>query len=89
MLVLDYKKQERSREVKELEQEIEDIVIVIGLKEEREAKLDGQICKQQKQLQTEREEAEKTLSIVTSLKDKILEGGIEQKKLNKSLIGNN
>ena len=34
--VLDYKKQERSREVKELEQELEDIGVVIELKEERD-----------------------------------------------------
>lgn len=87
--VLDYKKQERSREVKELEQELEDIDVVIELKEEREARLDDEIHKQQMRLKTEREEAEKTLLIVTTLKDKVMEEGIEQEKLNKLLIGNN
>lgn len=87
--VLDYKKQERSREVKELEQELEDIDVVIELKEEREARLDDEIHKQQMRLKTEREEAEKTLLIVTSLKGKVMEEGIEQEKLNKLLIGNN
>ncbi len=59
MSVLDYKKQERSREVKELEQELEDINIVIELKEEREARLDKEIHKQQLQLKKDREEATK------------------------------
>ena len=57
--VLDYKKQERSREVKELEQELEDIGVVIELKEEREARLNREINKQELQLKKNREEAEK------------------------------
>ena len=83
--VLDYKKQERSREVKELEQELEDIGVVIELKEEREAQLNDEIHKQQMCLKTEREEAEKTLAIVTSLKDRIMEEGVAQEKYNKAL----
>lgn len=83
--VLDYKKQERSREVKELEQELEDIGVVIELKEEREARLGDEIHKQQIRLKTEREEAEKTLAIVTSLKDRIMDEGIAQEKYNKAL----
>lgn len=83
--VLDYKKQERSREVKELEQELEDIGVVIELKEEREAQLGDEIHKQQIRLKTEREEAEKTLAIVTSLKDRIMDEGIAQEKYNKAL----
>lgn len=83
--VLDYKKQERSREVKELEQELEDIGVVIELKEEREARLGDEIHKQQIRLKTEREEAEKTLAIVTSLKDRIIDEGIAQEKYNKAL----
>lgn len=83
--VLDYKKQERSREVKELEQELEDIGVVIELKEEREAQLNDEIHKQQMCLKTEREEAEKTLAIVTSLKDRIIEEGVAQEKYNKAL----
>lgn len=83
--VLDYKKQERSREVKELEQELKDIGVVIELKEEREARLDDEIHKQQIRLKTEREEAEKTLAIVTSLKDRIMEEGVAQEKYNKAL----
>lgn len=82
--VLDYKKQERSREVKELEQELEDIGVVIELKEEREAQLGDEIHKQQIRLKTEREEAEKTLAIVTSLKDRIMDEGIAQEKYNKA-----
>lgn len=83
--VLDYKKQERSREVKELEQELEDIGVVIGLKEEHEAQLNDEIHKQQMCLKTEREEVEKTLAIVTSLKDRIMEEGVVQEKYNKAL----
>lgn len=83
--VLDYKKQERSREVKELEQELEDIDVVIELKEEREAQLNDEIHKQQMCLKTERKEAEKTLAIVTSLKDRIMEEGVAQEKYNKAL----
>ena len=84
--VLDYKKQERSREVKKLEQELEDIGVVIGLKEEHEAQLSDEIHKQQMCLKTEREEAEKTLAIVTSLKDRIMEEGVTQEKYNKALV---
>lgn len=87
--VLDFKKQERSREVKELEQELEDIGVVIELKEEREARLDDEIHKQQMRLKNEREEAEKTLSIVIELKDKAISEGIEQEKYNKALIADN
>lgn len=83
--VLDYKKQERSREVKELEQELEDIGVVIELKEEREAQLNDEIHKQQMCLKTERKEAEKTLAIVTSLKDRIMEEGVAQEKYNKAM----
>ena len=83
--VLDYKKQERSREVKELEQELEDIGVVIELKEEHEAQLNDEIHKQQMCLKTEREEAEKTLAIVTSLKDRIMEEGVAREKYNKAL----
>lgn len=83
--VLDYKRQERSREVKELEQELEDIGVVIELKEEQEARLNDEIHKQQMRLKTEREEAEKTLAIVTSLKDRIMEEGGIQEKHNKTL----
>lgn len=87
--VLDYKKQERSREVKELEQELEDIGVVIELKEERKARLNDEIHKQQMRLKTEREEAEKTLAIVTSLKDRIMEEGVIQEKHNKTLANDN
>jgi chromosome segregation ATPase len=73
--VLDYKKQERSREVKELEQELEDISVVIELKGEREARLDKEINKQELQLKKDREETEKTLSIVNSVKEKALDEG--------------
>lgn len=87
--VLDYKKQERTREVKELEQELEDIAVVIELKEEREARLNDEIHKQQMRLKTEREEAEKTIAIVTSMKDRIMEEGVTQEKHNKVLAADN
>ena len=87
--VLDYKKQERSREVKELEQELEDIGVVIELKEEREARLDAEINKQEVQIKKGREEAEKTLLMVNSLKEKVYEEGIEQQKRNNLLISDN
>ena len=60
--VLDYKKQERSREVKELEQELEDISVVIELKVERETRLDKEIYKQQLQLKKDCEEADEELA---------------------------
>lgn len=75
----------KSYQVKELEQELEDIGVVIELKEEREAQLNDEIHKQQMCLKTEREEAEKTLAIVTSLKDRIMEEGVAQEKYNKAL----
>ena len=87
--VLDYKKQERSREIKEMEQELEDIGVVIELKEEREARLNDEIHKQQIRLKTEREEAEKTLAIVKSMKDRIMEEGVAQEKHNKALATDN
>lgn len=87
--VLDYKKQERSREVKELEQELEDIGVVIELKEEREARLDAEINKQEVRIKKEREEAEKTLLMVNSLKEKVYEEGIEQQNRNNLLISDN
>lgn len=87
--VLDYKKQERSREVKELEQELEDIGVVIELKEEREARLNREINKQELQLKKNREEAEKTLSIIDYLKEKALDEWKEQEKRNKYLIADN
>lgn len=87
--VLDYKKQERSREVKELEQELEDISVVIELKEERESRLDREINKQELQIKKDREEAEKTLSIVNSLKEKALDEGAIQERRNKTLIADN
>lgn len=87
--VLDYKKQERSREVKELEQELEDIGVVIELKEEREARLNREINKQELQLKKNHEEAEKTLSIIDYLKEKALDEGKEQEKRNKYLIADN
>lgn len=68
-----------------MEQELEDIGVVIELKEEREAQLNDEIHKQQMCLKTEREEAEKTLAIVTSLKDRIIEEGVAQEKYNKAL----
>lgn len=87
--VLDYKKQERSREVKELEQELEDIGVVIGLKEEREARLDEEINKQEVRIKKECEEAEKTLLMVNSLKEKVYEEGIKQQNRNNLLIADN
>jgi hypothetical protein len=87
--VLDYKKKERSREVKELEQELEDISVVIELKEERESRLDREINKQELQIKKDREEAEKTLSIVNSLKEKALDEGSMQERRNKTLIADN
>lgn len=87
--VLDYKKQERSREVKELEQELEDIGVVIELKEEREARLDAELHEQQIQIKREREEADKTLSLARDLKDKIVEDGIAQERNNRLLQSEN
>lgn len=87
--VLDYKKQKRSREVKELEQELEDIGVVIELKEEREARLDAEINKQEVRIKRECEEAEKTLLMVNSLKEKVYEEGIEQQNCNNLLIADN
>lgn len=87
--VLEYKKQERSREVKELEQKLEDIGVVIELKEEREARLDAEINKQEVRIKKECEEAEKTLLMVNSLKEKVCEEGIKQQNRNNLLIADN
>lgn len=72
-----------------MKQELEDISVVIKLKEEREARLDKEIKKQELQLKKDREEAEKTLSIVNSLKEKALDEGVMQERRNKTLIADN
>lgn len=72
-----------------LEQELEDISVVIELKKEQEARLDREINKQELQLRKDREETDKTLSIVNSLKEKALDEGKEQERRNKTLIADN
>ena len=72
-----------------MEQELEDFGVVIELKEEREARLDAEINKQEVQIKKGREEAEKTLLMVNSLKEKVYEEGIEQQKRNNLLISDN
>lgn len=72
-----------------LEQELEDISVVIELKKEQEARLDREINKQELQLRKDREETDKTLSIVNPLKEKALDEGKEQERRNKTLIADN
>ena len=59
--VLDFKKQERAKEVAALEAELEDVQVVLDLKEERADALDKEIRRKQTELKWEQEKAQKKL----------------------------
>ena len=59
--VLDYKKQERAKEVAALEAKLEDVQVVLDLKEEREDALDKEIRRKQTEFKWEQEKAQKKL----------------------------
>lgn len=59
--VLDYKKQERAKEVAALEAEIEDVKVVLDLKEERADALDKEIRRKQTEFKWEQDKAQKKL----------------------------
>ncbi len=59
--VLDYKKQERSKEVAALEAELEDVQVVLDLKEERVDALDKEIRRKQTEFKWEQDKAQKKL----------------------------
>ena len=59
--VLDYKKQERAKEVAALEAELEDVQVVLDLKEERVDALDKEIRRKQTEFKWEQEKAQKKL----------------------------
>ena len=59
--VLDYKKQERAKEVAALEQEIEDLDVVIELREEKAATLDEEIERKRTDFRMEQSKAQKEL----------------------------
>lgn len=60
--VLDYKKQERIKEVAALEAELEDVQVVLDLKEERADALDKVIRDKQAEVKWEQEKAQKKLA---------------------------
>lgn len=59
--VLDYKKQERAKEVAALEAELEDVQVVLDLKEERADALDKEIRRMQTEFKWEQDKAQKKL----------------------------
>ncbi len=59
--VLDYKKQERAKEVAALEAELEDVQVVLDLKEERVEALDKEIQSKRDDFRQEQVEAQKKL----------------------------
>ena len=59
--VLDYKKQERAKEVAALEAELEDVQVVLDLKEERVEALDKEIRSKQAEFKWEQDKAQKKL----------------------------
>lgn len=59
--VLDYKKQERAKEVAALEAELEDVQVVLDLKEERAEALDKEIRSKQAEFKWEQDKAQKKL----------------------------
>lgn len=59
--VLDYKKQERAKEVATLEAELEDVKVVLDLKEERADALDKEIRRKQTEFKWEQDKAQKKL----------------------------
>lgn len=59
--VLDYKKQERAKEVAALEAELEDVQVVLDLKEERAEALEKEIRRKQTEFKWEQDKAQKKL----------------------------
>lgn len=59
--VLDYKKQERAKEIAALEAELEDVQVVLDLKEERADALDKEIRRKQTEFKREQDKAQKKL----------------------------
>lgn len=59
--VLDYKKQERAKEVAALEAELEDVQVVLDLKEERADALDKEIRRKQTEFKWDQDKAQKKL----------------------------
>ena len=59
--VLDYKKQERAKEVAALEAELEDVQVVLDLKEECADALDKEIRRKQTEFKWEQDKAQKKL----------------------------
>lgn len=79
--VLDYKKQERAKEVAALEAELEDVQVVLDLKEERADVLDKEIRRMQTEFKWEQDKAQKKLDdTLTENRELETEGRILQMK---------
>ena len=79
--VLDYKKQERAKEVAALEAELEDVQVVLDLKEERADALDKEIRRKQTEFKWEQEKARKKIDdMLTENRELETEGQILQLK---------
>ena len=79
--VLDYKKQERAKEVAALEVELEDVQVVLDLKEERADALDKEIRRKQTEFKWEQDKAQKKLDdTLTENRELETEGRILQLK---------
>ena len=78
--VLDYKKQERAKEVAALEAELEDVQVVLDLKEERVETLDKEIQRKQAEFKWEQDKAQKKLDdTLAENRELEIEGGLQMK----------
>lgn len=83
--VLDYKKQERSKEVAKLEAELEDVQLVLELKEERAAMVERHIQNQKADFQIKQREEQKKLDDTIAENEERGREGVELQLRNSSL----
>ena len=83
--VLDYKKQERAKEVTALEEELEGAQVVLELKEERIESLDKEIESKRVSMRTEQSEAQKMLDYTKAETQKLQSEGTDLRLRNSEL----
>ena len=83
--VLDYKKQERAKEVTALEEELEGAQVVLELKEERIESLDKEIESKRVSMRTEQSEAQKMLDYTKAETQKLQSEGTDLRLKNSEL----
>lgn len=83
--VLDYKKQERAKEVTALEEELEGAQVVLELKEERIESLDKEIESKRVSMRIEQSEAQKMLDYIKAETQKLQSEGTDLRLKNSEL----